>query len=300
MSTAASPAAPARSACRALDARTLGRPVHLLPGFALQLQDRFNALLDAQFNRRLRAGLAVSELRLEPTHAPLPRGAWLLNGDNTLACLLPRPVVLGVMALRFGTEARPTAAASTPTGSLSNDTALPPETATEWRCRQMLSRLLLDCLHESLQGTRAGSAPQADTALPPTLSGQSQPPFAPGCWLLQLRLSEARLGLDSELTLALDAPRMDALLRRLAPPRPASSATACPGTDLPQRLQLRLQARLLERAMLLGEVLDLRPGQVLPVRIQHTDVLVDGARLFTASVAEHQGKLCLTAFEDLP
>jgi len=28
------------------------------------------------------------------------------------------------------------------------------------------------------------------------------------------------------------------------------------------------------------------------------DVLLDDARLFTAAVAEHKGKLCLTSFED--
>jgi hypothetical protein len=49
--------------------------------------------------------------------------------------------------------------------------------------------------------------------------------------------------------------------------------------------------------MPLGRLLDLRPGEVLPVRLGATDVLIDDARLFTATVAERQGKLCLTSFK---
>jgi flagellar motor switch protein FliM len=32
--------------------------------------------------------------------------------------------------------------------------------------------------------------------------------------------------------------------------------------------------------------------------VGRADVLLDEARLFTAAVAEHKGKLCLTSFED--
>jgi len=68
--------------------------------------------------------------------------------------------------------------------------------------------------------------------------------------------------------------------------------------ELPRQLTLTLKARLLEQTLPLGELLDLRPGTVLPVRLKATEVLVDGSRLFTAAVAEHQGKLCLTSFAD--
>ena len=72
------------------------------------------------------------------------------------------------------------------------------------------------------------------------------------------------------------------------------------GEALSSRLQLRLQARLLSRRLTLGEVFDLRPGSVIPVSLQGTDVLVKDVRLFTATVAEHKGKLWLTAFNDIP
>jgi flagellar motor switch protein FliM len=48
----------------------------------------------------------------------------------------------------------------------------------------------------------------------------------------------------------------------------------------------------------LGALFDLKVGDVIPVNVGRADVLLDEARLFTAAVAEHKGKLCLTSFED--
>jgi flagellar motor switch protein FliM len=79
-----------------------------------------------------------------------------------------------------------------------------------------------------------------------------------------------------------------------AQPGPRAAETARP---FPHRLGLTLTARLLQQEMPLGRLLDLRPGEVLPVRLGATDVLIDDARLFTATVAERQGKLCLTSFK---
>jgi flagellar motor switch protein FliM len=64
-------------------------------------------------------------------------------------------------------------------------------------------------------------------------------------------------------------------------------------------LQLTLVARLLEKQMPLGSLLDTRIGDVIPVSLGTSDVLVGDSRLFTASITEHKGKLCLTAFEDV-
>jgi len=57
-------------------------------------------------------------------------------------------------------------------------------------------------------------------------------------------------------------------------------------------------ARLVERPLTLGELMDLHEGDVIPVSLGLADVLVDGAPLMRAAVAEHKGKLCLTSFED--
>ena len=84
----------------------------------------------------------------------------------------------------------------------------------------------------------------------------------------------------------------------MAPARERQPQSATPQAPLPNRLPLTLQARLLEQELPLGTLLDLHVGDVLPVRLGLADVLVDDSRLFKAAVAEHQGKLCLTSFED--
>ena len=50
--------------------------------------------------------------------------------------------------------------------------------------------------------------------------------------------------------------------------------------------------------MTLEALFGLKLGDVIPVTVGRADVLLDEARLFTAAVAEHKGKLCLTSFED--
>jgi len=68
---------------------------------------------------------------------------------------------------------------------------------------------------------------------------------------------------------------------------------------LPARLQLALNARLIEKLIDLGTLLDLRVGDIIPVTVASADVLIGDSRLFTASIAELKGKLCLTRFEDV-
>lgn len=270
----ASPRAPA---ALPLDPRTLGRPVHLLPRLADALREAFNEALRQQLNRRYRSDYQISEVLFQPLDGVPAAGRWLLGegAAGLLACRIDRPLVLAVMAQRYGVAPE----------SGSN----PPETSSEERVQAWLSRLLLEPLQALLL---------ADTEAAPLgeLQAQMAPQLPAGSWLLRLSLREPGQGLVSKLVLAVGPAYMDRALQRLAPARAA--APAVPQPALARRLPLTLQARLLERPMLLGELLELRPGSLIPIHMGHAEVLVEGSRLFTASVAEHQGKLCLSSFED--
>ncbi|WP_460825321.1 FliM/FliN family flagellar motor switch protein, partial [Massilia solisilvae] len=87
-----------------------------------------------------------------------------------------------------------------------------------------------------------------------------------------------------------------AILRGLLPPRRAQGGPAA--EPLATRLAVRLEARLASKEMTLAALFDLKPGDVIPFSLGRADVLLDENRLFTAAVAEHKGKLCLTSFED--
>ncbi|HEY0955391.1 MAG TPA: FliM/FliN family flagellar motor C-terminal domain-containing protein [Roseateles sp.] len=256
-----------------LDPRALGRPVHLLPRFAETLRERLDETLRLQLNRRWRSQYAVGELVFQPLDGVAGAGRWLAGkgSHGLLACRMERPLLLSVMSRRYGDNA---------SGSQ-------PETSSEERVQQQLTRLLLD--------TTLASLLETDTPTPelrPTMA----PGLPDGSWLLKLTLREAEQGLASRVVIALAPDYLAPLLVRLAPSRTRPPLVAA--QDLPRLLNLKLQARLLQHELSLGELLALRPGSLLPIRLRDSDVLVDGKRLFTATVAEHQGKLCLTSFQD--
>ncbi|MDN3921576.1 FliM/FliN family flagellar motor switch protein [Roseateles violae] len=261
-----------------LDPRSLGRPVHLLRDFAAQLGELLNDLFRQQLNRRYRAAYELDPPVIEPFGSAMPAGAWLSaqTAQGRVSCLLERGLVLSVMGYRYGTQEH------------AGDAA--PETTTEERLHGLLGRQLL-------QGLAARLAPAADEEAPALLPVSVQAPAADAC-LIRVQVREGRSGLRSQFCIALDPDWMAALLRERAVPRNKPSAALPDGRTLAAQLKLKLVARLLQTELPLGELLELRPGSVIPVRLQATEVLVDGSRLFTASVAEHQGKLCLTSFED--
>src|SRR5690606_20048729 len=103
-----------------------------------------------------------------------------------------------------------------------------------------------------------------------------------------------------DLLLRISEVWMTRLLQALTPNRDRSRQKQMTASKpFPARLQLTLRARLLEKEVSLGTLLDLRPGDVLPISLGDADVLIDDSRLFTASVAEHHGKLCLTSLADV-
>lgn len=275
------PQTPERPLPQVLDPRTLGRPVHLLPRFTEQLGEALGELFRSQ-NRRYRVRYSVGAIDIKPlSSAPAQAGGRWFVGDTAggrVACLVERGLVLSLMAQRYGAD-----------GIDSSSGTLPPETATEERLQAMLCQQLL---------TRALQLIDASEA--PVLLPTQQPQPGAGAWVIQVEVQEATRQLSSRLQLVLDAAHINTLLKRLAEGLPQRQDLAPkPDTQqLAKRLSLKLEARLLEQVMPLGELLDLRPGDLVPVRLKSTDVLVDGARLFTASVAEHQGKLCLTSFAD--
>jgi flagellar motor switch protein FliM len=262
-----------------LDPRTLGRPVQLLPLFTEKLRAALADLL-RQHNRRYRAHYEVGAVSLVPGAPATQPARWLASetAEGRMSCLLERSLVLSLMSHRYG--GAPAADADTPL------------TATEERLHALLCRQVLGCVQQAL-----GVA-----SVDHTLEHGGGTVLAAGSWVAQADIREPGQSLACTLHIGLDGDCIDRLLRRLADsqtpraPRPRQAALQ----PLARRLDVKLQARLLEQTVTLGELLDLRPGDVVPVRpnLKATQVLVDGSCLFTASVAEHQGKLCLTAFAD--
>ena len=131
--------------------------------------------------------------------------------------------------------------------------------------------------------------------LPPSPADCAQLPFVPpgtGVWEIRLDIGDGEHAIGT-LCLQLDT-CFERLLKNLSGRRDSARCPGGAGGNFRERLRVRLQARLLDREMALGDIMDLRPGSVLPVTLQaRSEVLVGASRLFDADVAEQHGKLCL-------
>jgi flagellar motor switch protein FliM len=266
-----------------LDPRLLGRPVHLLPGFAAQLRDELVAAMRQPPGRRYWGAFQVDNVAFGS--APEPgQVRWLMfaGGTGRIGFSLERKVLLSVLNHRY---ARPGAAPiATP------DPALVRITATEERLAVVLGQQLAAVLF-----ARIGQ--QAGAAAPPLKALAGGVP-AKGSWTIAVDVSESQSGAQGRFWFALDQQLMSTVLQGLMPQREQAAPPPRSIRPLAARLQVRLDGRLVSKEIALAALFELRVGDVIPVSLGRAEVLLEESRLFTAAVSEHKGKLCLTSFED--
>ncbi|MGE5451505.1 MAG: FliM/FliN family flagellar motor switch protein [Acidobacteriota bacterium] len=280
-----------------LDPRLLGRPVHMLQAFTSRLKADLSEVFIGSLNRRYRATFQIGDVSLSPAdqqgHTLDDDVRWLTLAAavGRIGFQIDRPVLMTVLHYRYGLQ--DSRAADDTRGNHA------PATATEERLATTLGLQLVNILALRIETPESGFeheiSPPHDFTPVPLAVPQS------GSWTLSVVVRELTHEVEGVIRFRLDAAWMERLLRNLAPHRdkggnPGATANMAPlGAQLP----LTIVARLLEMDMPLGNLMDLRVGDVIPVRLGAADVLIDEARLFEATVAEHQGKLCLTSFEDL-
>jgi flagellar motor switch protein FliM len=167
-------------------------------------------------------------------------------------------------------------------------------TATEDRLVVVLTQQMVDLLYARVAANMAMEVapkpvPAAAVAIS-TMPGKS-------AWTLRATVRHAS-GASGQFWIAPDQALMAAILGSLRPENPRANALRGPAEPLSAKLQVKLDGRLVSKEITLGALFDLEVGDVISVNMGRADVLLDEARLFTAAVAEHKGKLCLTSFED--
>lgn len=270
-----------------LDAGTLGRPVHLLARFSKQFREDLAELLRLRLNVRYRARFEVEQVAMRRLDTRAPEAAWLSFGAATgdIACTVERSVLMSVLAYRYGLR--------TPPAEQPGET--PRETATEERLVALLGQQFVELLAGRIEAGVGSPLPQRLPLFKPI----GRLPPARGCWLLEARVVEHAHGSRGSICLAVGDGWMNRIWHQLTPLRAKAGEQIEQAAPLPTRLSLTLVARLLQKDIPLGQLADLQVGDVIPVSLGTTDVLIDDSRLFTATVAEHQGKLCLTSFADV-
>lgn len=252
--------------------------------FTARVREDIAEDLRVRFNRRYRASFEVGEVAFE-RRPPEPGPRWRTFGSSTgnVGFFIARDLVACILRYRYGMQP---------------DEPLEPETSGEERLVSMLGVQFTGILVRSIEAL----LPEAERSAGELTEVPGAAPIEGG-WLLRIDVTEATCKTSGRILFLLEESWVAKLLRGLTPTREhlrtprAAGATAT--QPLPARLHLTLTARLLEKELPLGKLLDTRVGDVIPVSLPRTDVLIGDSRLFTASIAEHKGKLCLTSFEDV-
>jgi flagellar motor switch protein FliM len=262
-----------------LEPTLLGRPVHLLPRFAAGLADALAAAMQTGAWRRSWDAFRLERVEFgRVPDDPALRWLALAGTRGTVGVAFERRLLLGLLNCRYGRRGVP----AVPQHDLSGERV----TATEERLAAVVALQLAAVLHE-----RAGAQPHASAApVPAKVPGKA-------AWAIRIVLREAQSGEQGQCWLAPDAALMDAILQGLQPDKARTRPTPV-GPPLASSLQVRIEGRLVSKELPLAALFALKVGDVIPVSVGRADVLLDESRLFTAAVAEHKGKLCLTSFED--
>lgn len=278
------------SSYQVLDPAALGRPIHLLRNFSNLLREELMGMLRANLNRRYRAHFEVGDVTMSQVTDELQHSRWLTYGCTLgrIGFAIERNLALAVLAYRYDATDRMPAEGN----------ALPPETASEERLVRSLGQQLVDLLAKCIE--MCGGAPNRDAepishVLAPLALGAT----AQASWLIKATIVELACGVRGDLYLTLDEAWMARLLTNIAPLRKKPHDGIAIAPVAANELPLKIVARLLQKEIPLGNLLDMRIGEVIPISLSDADVLIENSRLFTATVAEHKGKLCLTGFMDV-
>lgn len=268
-----------------LDPRLLGRPVHLLPQFAVLLEDDLDVLMQGSA-RRYWSGWRVDavEFGRAPQHDTL-RWMAVTGPLGRIAVAFERGLLLTLLERRYGGRSA---------GATQRDPQAERVTATEDRLVVVLTQQMIDVLHARVAVNAA-----MEVAPNPVAAGAIAASAMPGAshWAVCVQVRDANDN-AGRFWIAPDQNLMATILGTLRQDGQRPRAPQGPAEPLVSKLQVKLDGRLVSKETTLGALFDLKVGDVIPVSVGRADVLLDEARLFTAAVAEHKGKLCLTSFED--
>jgi flagellar motor switch protein FliM len=271
---------PAARSYQVLNPRTIGRPLHLIDRLTALLREDLTDRFCGPLNRRYHATFEIGAVSLDQSAVPpdgQQRRVIHQTGAGRISFWLDRKVLLCILGYRFGAHGAADAEAEAP------------ESASEQRLTQMLGTQLVSIVSGRIEVQQPPAA-EAPAGVPPQ-----------DAWTLRVDVAERTNQVQGALWFVLEAASIERMLTHLSASRARAPARNPPAAvrPLPARLQFSLTARLLDTEIPLGLLLDTRIGDVIPISLRAADVLIGSSRLFTASIAEHRGKLCLTSFEDV-
>lgn len=189
------------------------------------------------------------------------------HAGDALCIDLPRTAVLAHMHARYGFQ-----------GKKEEEKSSAPVSTTETRIRAALMEAIR-------------------TAISSALPSSSTTPHHVQCWEWKgfLHIGDSAPTL---LTITMDRATSHLVSVHVSKAQKPAIPPGKPSAPMAP-LPIQLVAQLAEKNITAADVQALQPGAVLPIALERTIVLLNDTPMLSACVAEHQGKLHLTAFETL-
>ncbi|WP_185756425.1 FliM/FliN family flagellar motor C-terminal domain-containing protein [Pandoraea apista] len=263
----------------------LGRPTHKLGAFGNSLAICLERYLNAQADPRNVASMTVGNVAFHASAndlCALPwRSQWI--GEGAIGVHVDRALLTSILELRYG-------AARAPRSNAPEEPATVLETSTELR---LAKRLATDLPLVFARAIPTASLQPAATTAPST--SRFQPEL-----FATFDVTNAAHRVIGRIAFAVEETWRNHLFDHLWAMNRRAKVVKREDAMLASRLKIPLTAQLLEMELPFGDVLGLHAGSVLPIRWRSSArVLTNGSPLFSATVAEHDGKLCLIDLTDL-
>jgi flagellar motor switch protein FliM len=265
---------PAESLTR-LKPHKLGRHYHKIPQYIRELSGKYPRTISDYFLRNYRINLELLKVEV---HDQVKEDAECVYRSplGKVGFSIDRSLLTEALECYYGGTCLP-----------SSET--PPVSTSEQRLRSRLGVDISQLFARSvLAGNTFGKLEHHDNAY-----DQAQWEY-----IAEFQFTSHLTGSQASIFLYLDSHLADELTSRLSRPAatPQSSSSLNPIRDLP----VRLDCVLTSLQMPLSQVLGLRPGDILPIRLlERCDVHINQQKLFRGNILEDDGSLLLTSLESV-
>lgn len=260
-----------------LEINKLGRPYHKIPQIFNDMHDSLDIKLNTYFLKKYRVNAALKTMRFEMDI--VQKQAQILTSDvGSLAFDIERSLLLSILNDYYGLNKERQDITPSPEA---------PVTKTEERLKNKLAQELVSLIAgEALFGK--------------TLLIKADPTSLITHWSYRIQFTLD--GYEGQFSLLLDTLHVDRLLANLRQ-QGESSLPDRPETGIKtsfMTLPVRLHGRLATVPLTVAALLQLKSGDILPVTLSDRIPLFIGKQpLFNAVIAEEQGKLFFSEFNEL-
>ncbi|MDF3933858.1 FliM/FliN family flagellar motor switch protein [Pseudomonas citronellolis] len=258
-----------------LQPHKLGRHYHRVPQYIREIANKHPRIISDYFLRNYRINLELQKVDVQET-SPRPAECIFRCPTGKVGFAIDRPLLTEALECYYGGTSLP-----------SHDT--PPISTSEQRMRRRLGVDVSQLFARSLLlGDTFGELTPHDNDYE----------LVHWEYVAQFQFLSHITGSQASLFIYLDAELADELTTRLAGPPPAR-LNGNPTQHL-LHLPVRLDCVIAALQMPLSQALELRPGDILPIRLlERSEVMVNQQKLFRGTLFEEDGGLFLTSLESV-